>query len=250
MELKVDIQYAQLVELVRQLPLVEQRNLMVEMQQIIAQSQKSDPFDENHKLTRQHILDIAAQFPSDYHWTYDELCKHFPSDSNIPVEIIQNRLFIMPSPSEIHQELTFEICALMKSYARKHKLGKVIISPFDVIWEDGNDVAIPDVLFVSLSRQHILDGKKATDSPDLVVEVWSPSNNPQYRVEKREMYESRGVPEFWQVYPQKKRITVEVLDGKTSKYVVFSEVNQQGMIKSKVLEGFEMDVEALFEMVE
>lgn len=196
--------------------------------------------------SRNEIEAIAAQFAPDYVWTYERLCEHFPSDSNIPVEIIYNQLFIMPSPTEFHQEVVGEICSRMKMYARQHTLGKVIISPFDIVWAGGDNVVIPDVIFVSVSRKHILDGKKATDSPDLVVEVWSPGNTAEKREEKRQLYEEKGVLEFWEVYPKEERVKVQALDQTTHTYQVLAEASGTGRVHSQVMPGFTLDVADLF----
>jgi Uma2 family endonuclease len=201
-------------------------------------------YTPNHSYTLADIQAIADNFPADYHWTYNDILKYFPSDLQIRVEIIENQLFIMPSPEQIHQEVTFELCAAMKSYAKKNQLGTVIISPFDVVLDE-NNVMIPDVLFVAISRKEILDGKKVNGAPDLVVEVWSPGNKKKERDRKHRIYAEKGVQEFWAVYPKKEKITVEVLN-ETGKYEIYSEAKKKGEIKSKVLSGFSLDVADIF----
>ncbi|MCU0329055.1 MAG: Uma2 family endonuclease [Chitinophagales bacterium] len=212
-----------------------------------SENEVSEPplyYTRKHSYTVADIQAIADNFPADYHWTYKDLLKYFPSDLQIRVEILENQLFIMPSPEQIHQEVTFELCAAMKSYAKKHQLGTVIISPFDVVLDE-NNVMVPDVVFVSISRQEILDGKKANGAPDLVVEVWSPGNKKKERDRKHRIYAEKGVQEFWAVYPKKEKITVEVLN-ETGKYEIYSEAKKNGEIKSKMLSGFSLDVADIF----
>lgn len=198
--------------------------------------------DEKVNYTLADIEAIAQQFPEDHLWTYQDLQDYFPEDLQISVEILNNQLYIMPSPQEVHQEITFELCATMKSYAKKNKLGKVIISPFDVVLDENNTV-IPDVIFVSVDNAKILDGKRANGSPDLVVEVWSLGNSKAEREQKRSIYEAKEVKEFWAIFPKERSIKVEVLEN--GKYKTFSEGTKEGIIQSSVLKDFEIHIEDL-----
>lgn len=189
--------------------------------------------------TVEDIKEIASQFPPNHVWTYQDLQAHFPEDLQIRVEILNNQLYIMPSPQEIHQEVVGDLFIAMKSHAKKNKLGKVIISPFDVVLDD-NNVVIPDVVFVSVDNLPILDGKRANGSPDLLVEVWSPGNSKAERDKKRQIYEEKAVKEFWAIYPKERIIKVEVLED--GRYKTFSEAEKEGCIKSSVLKDFEIQV--------
>jgi Uma2 family endonuclease len=200
------------------------------------------PTKENYTI--QDIRKIEQNFPKNHQWVYDDLVKHFPTDSNIRVEILNHKLFIMPSPEALHQNVTGNLCTSFKTFNKTLKLGKVIISPFDVLINAQN-VLIPDIVFVSVARQDILDGKKANGAPDLVVEVWSPSNKKKEREEKKEAYARNGVTEFWEIYPKQERIVVQTLNAQ-QEYEVFSEAKKSGKVLSKVLEGLEIDVEDIF----
>lgn len=185
---------------------------------------------------------IAQKFPDDYLWTYRDLQEHFPEDLQIRVEILNHQLHIMPSPQEIHQEIVGELYIAMKTHAKKNKLGKILISPFDVVLEEGK-VVIPDVVFVAIDNYGILDGKRANGSPDLLVEVWSPGNTQVERERKRKIYEEKNVKEFWAIFPKERSITVEVL--KDGQYYTFSEGQKEGVIQSSVLKNFELNIEDL-----
>ncbi len=62
---------------------------------------------------------------------------------------------------------------------------------------------------------------------------------------KHQLYENQGVTEYWQIYPKKKKITVEVLN-ENQQYEVFSEASKKGTIRSQVLAGFEIDLATVF----
>ncbi len=201
-------------------------------------------YEEKVDYTASDLQAIADQYPAHTRWTYDLLQKAFPFEYKVHVEIINYQLYIMPSPSEQHQEITGELYIHLKTYAKKHQLGKVIIAPFDVVLEEGKVVA-PDVLFVSVARQDILDGKKATGAPDLVVEVLSPANYKKLREEKKNLYEEAGVREYWEIYIPQRSCQIHVL--KAGKYEIHSQAEAVGEVHSLVLEGFSIHMQDLFE---
>lgn len=202
-------------------------------------------FEEKHTYTLEDIEAIAGQFPKDKKWLSSDLEKYFPQDLHIKVEVINNQLYIMASPEEIHQDIILDLAHLMKAYAKKHQLGKVIISPFDVVLDENNTV-VPDIVFISIANNHIRDGKRANGSPDLVVEAWSKGNSKKARLEKKELYEQKGILEFWEIEPKKQKVLINVLND-NQKYEIFSEAEKKGKIKSKVLKGLELDLEDIFE---
>lgn len=76
------------------------------------------------------------------------------------------------------------------------------------------DVVQPDILVVSRNRRHIISPSRIIGSPELVVEIISPSTGPQDRELKRGLYERRGVPVYWLVDPEAQTLTVfELKDG-------------------------------------
>ena len=57
----------------------------------------------------------------------------------------------------------------------------------------------PDLLFVSNERTHIITPENIQGTPDLVVEVLSPSTATRDRTFKRTLYARHGVKEYWMV---------------------------------------------------
>ncbi|MEO0138514.1 MAG: Uma2 family endonuclease [candidate division WOR-3 bacterium] len=109
---------------------------------------------------------------------------------------------------------------------------KVIPSPFDVI--PSEDIVVqPD-------KEGSLFG-----TPNLIVEIVSPSTTRRDTVVKKEIYENFGVKEYWIVYPDEKAIEVWVL-GDKGKYELYSFAEKEGKVKSKVLEGLEIDLKEVF----
>ncbi len=63
---------------------------------------------------------------------------------------------------------------------------------------------IPDIAFVRRDREASLlaDDGKIHGSPDLVVEVLSPSSRPRDLLTKMQGYQQAGVPYYWVVDPE------------------------------------------------
>ncbi|MBI5307970.1 MAG: Uma2 family endonuclease, partial [Planctomycetes bacterium] len=81
--------------------------------------------------------------------------------------------------------------------------------------------------------------------PDLVVEILSPSSTFYDTVEKKEIYRKYGVQEYWVVFPGEKGIEVLILEKQG--YQEFSKAGKRGIVKSKMLEGLEVDLKEVFD---
>lgn len=182
------------------------------------------------------IQGIADQFPKNYKWTTPDLEKYFPQDLKINVQILQNQLFINPNPTTLHQGLSVEMCFLLHSFVKEKEIDKrVWHAPLDVKF-DKNNVAQPDI-FLRKNKKKAL--------PTWIAEIWLPTNTQKERDLKHELYEKNGVTEYWQIFPKKKKISIEVLN-EAGKYETFTEAKKTGKVQSKVLEGFSVDVAELW----
>lgn len=199
---------------------------------------------EKLDYTFEDIQAIATHFPEDYKWTYKDIEEYFPEDLKIKVEVINNKLYIMPSPNIEHQEISNEVSFQIGAFIRKHKLGKILYAPMDVRFDDNNTVQ-PDILFIAVGNYDILGGKIVEGLPDLCVEIWSPSNIKKDREMKEKLYESRSVKEYWQIKPKTQEVRIEILN-EEDKYELFSEAKEKGIVQSKVLKGFDLDIESIF----
>jgi len=93
-------------------------------------------------------------------------------------------------------------------FLREHRLGHVYMAPLDVLFSDAN-VVEPDVLYVSEERlRGQQDERYLTVTPDLVVEVLSPSTKHVDRGAKRGLYERQGVTEYWLIDPALETVQV------------------------------------------
>lgn len=175
-------------------------------------------------------------------WTYERLLQELPSESRY--EIRNFNLIDMPAPIIEHQRIVGYIYRLLFQLTAQQQLGEVFVSPLDVVFDKGN-VCEPDVIFVATENKQIVGRKNILGSPDLVVEVVSKGSVVRDYVEKKNDYETFGVKEYWLIDPLNETIIVYTLN-EENKYTIFSSVEEQGIAKSKLLDGFELAFEEVF----
>ncbi len=176
--------------------------------------------------------------PKEKVWTYEDYLK-LTDDKRY--EVINGRLYEMPAPTPLQQAISRRISLVL---ARFLKDGEFFYAPIDVVLGD-RYVLQPDIIFISKDRLGIIGEKAIMGSPDLVVEIISPGTVRRDTVVKKEIYERFGVKEYWIVYPEERAVEVWVLSDK-GKYDLFSVAEGEGKVKSKVLEGLEIDLKEVF----
>ncbi len=176
-------------------------------------------------------------------WTYEDYLR---LDDDKRYEVLEGELVEMPAPSTTHQRLVKRIVMLLDSFVEKKNLGEVFVSPVDVILSDTN-VVQPDVVFVSKENSDIVKERGVFGSPDLVVEVISPSTLKRDTEDKKRIYAKHGVKELWLVFPGEK--AVEVFALKDNSYEVCSFGYGEGKVKSCTLEDFELNLGEIFKEV-
>ena len=186
--------------------------------------------------------ELTTFFPRQGEWTegaYLEL----ESRGGRLVELVDGFLEVLPMPTLFHQFIVDYLHQQLKSFVAARKLGVVAFAPCPIRLRE-KTYREPDVFFLRQGR--CTDPKTQPEGADLVIEVVSddPSDRKRDLVEKKADYAKAGIPEYWIVDPQERRITVLVLEG--SEYHVHGEYSPGQMARSKLLERFELDVTAVF----
>ena len=70
------------------------------------------------------------------------------------------------------------------------------------------NVLVPDLIYLSNARSHLLTSKNLQGAPDLTVEILSPSSRSRDTRLKRDVYERTGVAEYWVVDPDRDVVDV------------------------------------------
>jgi Uma2 family endonuclease len=122
-----------------------------------------------------------------------------------------NEETMSPAPVPDHQDIVLNIGTLLKAHAKQHG-GSAHIAPVDVSFDNGVTVQ-PDVMWRSPDSQCARTDRRFHGPPELVVEVLSPSTGQRDKTDKFDIYEARGIREYWIVEPRDNVIEVYVLDG-------------------------------------
>lgn len=78
----------------------------------------------------------------------------------------------------------------------------------------------------------------------MVVEIVSKGSVIRDYIEKKEDYERFGVKEYWIIDPQNEALQVLTLEN--NKFKAYSTAEEEGSVKSKILEGFEIQWSSIF----
>ncbi len=117
-------------------------------------------------------------------------------------EVLEGGLLVTPAPSPLHQRVSFRLQQQLAQFfgARSRE---VFAAPIDVIFSD-HDILQPDLVIVERAQQ--VSARGIEGAPLLVVEILSPSTRRRDRGLKARRYAELGVPHFWLVDLETRRI--------------------------------------------
>ena len=159
-------------------------------------------------------------------------------------ELLNGNIVKKQAPSPQHQIAVSNLLAFMNVYALTNELGQCCTAPLDVFFDEHNNTQ-PDILFIREEREFIITNDGIEGQPDLIVEVISPLSIKNDRVTKKDLYLKFGVMEYWLIDPIYQ--TVEIYALEQDKYVLKFMLVESGEVASQVLEGFKIDIKAIFQ---
>jgi len=169
-------------------------------------------------------------------WTYEE---YYKLDDDQRYEIIDGNLLMAPAADILRQDWARELLHIIDGRVRKHRLGKVFFAPADVVLDPENTVQ-PDLIFVANANLGIIQHRAIFGTPDLLVELISPSSVRRDRYDKKDLYARFGVKEYWIGDPANK--SLEILTLKEGGYGLHCAAELKGKLTSLVLMGLEFDL--------
>lgn len=154
-------------------------------------------------------------------------------------------VIVLPSAGERHQDLVGFLYALFRLFVEMLDLGKVHMAPFAMRLPLSNRVREPDLLVVLKENLDRLKDTYLEGPADLVVEIVSEESMLRDRGTKFAEYELDGVPEYWLIDPDKKRVDFFVLgeDGRFQRRLP----DKNGVYRSVALKGFKLKVDWLWQ---
>lgn len=175
-------------------------------------------------------------------WTYSEFAR-LPTSGSTRYEIVDDELVVTPAPTSRHQEIVTNLVTVLNVFVRSNGLGKVYASPLDVLFGEG-DYLEPDIVFVRADHSDLVSDRGIEGPPDLVVEVVSPSTEARDRGIKLHRYRHYGVPEYWIVDPDDRRIEVWDLTGASPESIAYAETDVLAWMPDQAT--LEIDLAELF----
>jgi Uma2 family endonuclease len=177
-------------------------------------------------------------------WTYEQLLE-LPDDGK-RYEIIDGELIELPSPSPAHQFVLYELGGVLREKVVRPGLGRVAIAPFDFRLPDGGMVQ-PDILVYLRPERRGRRVPIRQVTPDLVIEILSPSTQDRDLGRKAEIYASLGIQEYWPVDIENRGIAVLAL--REGRYESVAQITP-GVIRSAIIPTLEIILAELFAVLD
>jgi Uma2 family endonuclease len=160
------------------------------------------------------MSDPAEAYEEEREWTYADY-KEWELNPGERFELIDGVAYAMAAPNTEHQQISMTLSAQLFNFF-EGKPCRPFAAPFDVrlfYEEDDSDdtVVQPDLVVVCDPEKLGKEGCRGT--PNLVIEILSPSNTAIEMHRKLDIYESAEVPEYWVIDPEQKLIEVYRLSG-------------------------------------
>ena len=172
-----------------------------------------------------------------------EQFRELPSDGK-RYELIHGEVHVTPAPATRHQAVLQNLSVNLGYHVIKDHLGEVWTAPLDVRLGE-ETVLQPGLIFISNARARIIQENWIAGSPDLVVEVLSPSTAAHDRATKLPVYAEAAVPEVWFIDPHAK--TVEVFRLHENKYWVEATLAGDQVLVSSLFPDWKLPLRDLFD---
>jgi len=189
-------------------------------------------------LKRGPAWEVAWLFPEQGHWDEGDFLS-LNRLTNKLAELVNGRIEVLEMPTKSHQLRALALRDAIREFCGREKIqGQAITAPYPVRVAAAR-FREPDVVF-AFDPEKL--GEDFAEKPDLVAEVVSKDRRRDL-VEKRIDYAKAGIREYWIIDPEKGRVIVLGLKGKT--YIVLGQYTSNDRAKSRILKGFEIDASEL-----
>ena len=173
---------------------------------------------------------------------------HFCCKSEGRYELVLGEVVKLAPVNEQHGNAAFNISGAFHSYSRRYGIGRGAVETGYRLREDPDTVLGPDVSFNldSKARLALPESGFVSGSPDIAVEVVSPSNSAAEMERKVREYIEAGSRRVWLVYPPMpatpRRVIVHRSDGTTITYTGDDTITDE-----ELLPGFSLPLAEIFD---
>jgi Uma2 family endonuclease len=186
---------------------------------------------------------VEKKIPQPKLLTYLDYVKLTPPD-NGNFELLNGQIYFIASPKPSHQRISLRLSYFLAACVIPNNLGEIFTAPMDVVFTE-YDTFQPDLLFITKEILNIIGENKIEGSPDLVVEILSPSNDANEMSYKRHIYESKGVKEYWLINVEKQMLTLYKQIDNELRWQ--KDIQKNEVLKSEIIQGFELKLSNIFE---
>lgn len=158
-------------------------------------------------------------------------------------ELIDGELYMMATPSTMHQWLVAEFTYLISDYIKKKKGGcRAYPSPFAVYLNADDKIYLePDVVVICDKDKLTEEGCKG--APDWVIEIVLPSSRSVDYNKKLFKYRTAGVREYWIVDYQRNSVMVYSFEHDEMADYTFKDKVKAGIYEDLEIDFSEMEIE-------
>ena len=164
-------------------------------------------------------------------------------DEDTRAEYIDGEVIVHSPASYKHGRIGMFLGSIIQFYIDQHQLGTVLGDNFQVRLRAGLR-RVPDLMYISKENKNRIRNNEFDGAPDLVIEIVSPDSIERDWRDKYFDYQEAGVREYWIIDQANKRMVIYSLNNK-GKYETLKP--DQGILKSKVLPGFRLNPEWLWQ---
>jgi len=141
--------------------------------------------------------------------TYAEYCL-LPDDGQ-RYEVLDGKVVVSPAAGSDHQGIQAALTYHLYAAVELKRRGRVFTDiDCHLI---AHDIVRPDLVVVLPAHTHRIIATHIVGTPDLAIEILSPSTAARDRTTKRHRYEAAGTPELWIVDGRKRTVAQFVRDG-------------------------------------
>jgi Uma2 family endonuclease len=127
-------------------------------------------------------------------------------------ELHEGRIIRMPGPGNEHGDIQTNLYRIVDVYLARHNLGKLTgTSCYNLpLPSNTEELLCPDLSYVVPARKAQMSqrGSYLVGSPDLVIEIASPSDSRPQMQAKAQVYLAAGVRLFWIIWPSTQSVDV------------------------------------------
>ena len=156
-------------------------------------------------------------------------------DEDVRAEYIDGKVIIMPPESVRDERMRWSIGSLLRDFVEHHDLGEVF-GPNLQIRLRPRLRRIPDLLFISRERLHLLEEAHLEGAPELAMEIVSPDSQERDEDDRYKEYEAFGIREYWIIAPLAEQIDVYRLSDQHKYEPLLPDAS--GVYHSAVIPGF------------